>query len=545
MAVNTPTGMIGKREWRFVFIVIVIAILVTSLPYIYGWLATPVGRQYTGIHELTPGDVNVYYSFIEQARQGHFLFQNLYSPEVKPAVLFHPQWNLLAVFAESFNLSNAAVFQLSRVFLLAVFLALLYVLFSCFFDEIKWRRVCLCLAVFATGLGLFIPVFDMSQYLQGEFSVDLWVPEALTFLTIFHNPLFILALIIILSVFIIFLKDQDHKGYGQSAVMGLLVLLLGFIHPYDLFIVFSVLGAYLVSRVLFDDSFIPAKAILYFKKLAVILVVALPSLVYYYYIYNFIDGYKGWGSQNVTMSPSFWWYVTGYGSMGILGIIGVILAIKRKQREWLFIGTWFVIIALSLYFPLQFQRRMSEGLHVPMVMLATFSLGHIFIWLKKMANRRLSFSLKTVLIWLFIITSFPTTVYLIARDMVAYKTKDIPYYLVSSQAEGFNWLKENTSQDTVVLSERVIGNFIPAYSGRKAYYGHSDLSSRADEKKEELLWFFDGTQGSVQEKKQFLKSNSIDYIYYQKKDASDNWLLRQSFAEKVFDEGQTVILRVL
>jgi hypothetical protein len=545
MAENGSAAIIERGEWRFVWFVILMAVIVTCVPYVYGWLTTPAGREYTGIHELTPGDVNVYYSFIEQARQGNFLFQNLYSPEVKQALLFHPQWNLLAVFADGFNLSNTAVFQLSRVFLLAVFLVLLYVLFSNFFKEIKWRRLCLALAVFATGLGLFIPVFDMSQYLQGEFSVDLWVPEALTFLTIFHNPLFILSLIIILSVFIIFLKDQDRGGYGRSAAMGLLVLLLGFIHPYDLFIVFSVLGAYLVSRVLFDDSFVPARAILYFKKLVVILLVALPSLVYYYCIYNFIDGYKGWGSQNVTMSPSFWWYVTGYGLIGVLGVIGLILAIKRRKKEWLFVGTWFVVIALALYFPLQFQRRMSEGLHVPMVMLAVSAICLIFAWLKNMRHGKLSFFLRTIFIWLFVVASFSTTVYLIARDMVAYKTKDIPYYLASSQVDGFGWLKANTPTDTIVLSERVIGNFIPAYTGRKVYYGHSDLSSQAEEKKEALLWFFDGTQGSVQEKKQFLRANSVDYIYYQKKDANDDWLIRQSFAEKVFDEGLTVIFRVL
>ncbi len=545
MAENNSVAIIERGEWRFVWFVILLAVIVTSAPYVYGWLTTPGDMQYTGIHELTPGDVNVYYSFIEQARQGNFLFQNLYSPEVKPALLFHPQWNLLAVFAEEFNLSNAAAFQLSRIFLLVIFLIILYILFSKFFSEVKWRRLCLIVAVFTTGLGLFIPVFNVNQYLQGEFSVDLWVPEALTFLTIFHNPLFILALIIIISIFLLFMLNQDKSGHSKSAIIGFLALLLGFIHPYDLFIVFGVLGVYLVSRILFDRDFVPRLAFLYIKKLAIIFLIALPSVLYYYFIYNFIDGYKGWGSQNVTMSPSFWWYVTGYGLIGVLGLIGLILIIKHRKKEWLFVGTWFVVIALSLYFPLRFQRRMSEGLHVPMVMLAILAIDFIFVRLKNMINGKLSFFLKTIFIWLFVVASFSTTVYLIARDMVAYKTKDIPYYLTSSQVNGFRWLKLNAPKDTVILSERVVGNFIPAYTGRKVYYGHSDLSSQAEEKKEALQWFFDGTQGSVQEKKQFLRFNSIDYIYYQKKDANDDWLIRQSFAEKVFDEGPIIILRVL
>jgi hypothetical protein len=536
---------ISSKEWRFVWLIVVIAIVVTSIPYVYGWLTTPPGKQYTGIHQLTPGDINVYLSFIEQARQGSLLFQNLYSPEAKPSVLFHPQWNILAFFGQTLHLSNILVFQLARNVLIVVFLFLIYSLFSYFISEVSWRKIGFTLVVFATGLGLFIPVTNTAHYLRGEFSVDLWVPEALTFLTIFHNPLFILALIIILFIFITYLKDQDAPGYKKSLVAGGLALLLGLVHPYDLVIVFGVLVVYFFGRILFDPSFDALRAKLYIKKVFVIGLVALPALVEYVYVYGFVSGYKGWGSQNVTLSPSVWWYVSGYGVIGIMSLLGLYLVIKRKRRDLLFISTWFATVALLLYFPIQFQRRMSEGLHIPMVILAVTAMIGLGAFIEIRLAPKMSFFLKSVFIWIVIIFSFPTTAYVVARDIIAYQKKDMPYYLSVSQVNGFAWLKDHTGRSDIILSDKSMGNFIPAYTARKVYYGHSDLSSNAEERKGKIEWFFDDQNGEIREKKLFLATNQIDYIYYQKEEPAADWLQGQNFLQKVFTDGTVEVFKVV
>ena len=71
----------------------VMALLIV-LPLATGLLAratAPAGYVYSGF--LNPGDdVNFYYSFIRQARDGHWLFTNHNVASPHPAVLVNLQW---------------------------------------------------------------------------------------------------------------------------------------------------------------------------------------------------------------------------------------------------------------------------------------------------------------------------------------------------------------------------------------------------------------------------------------------------------------------
>ena len=55
---------ITKREWRLVSILALVIIIITTVPLIGGWLVTPEGKVFTGIHFAAPNDWFVYYSYI-------------------------------------------------------------------------------------------------------------------------------------------------------------------------------------------------------------------------------------------------------------------------------------------------------------------------------------------------------------------------------------------------------------------------------------------------------------------------------------------------
>jgi len=55
---------IAKKEWRFIWLMAVVIMVLTGLPYLLGYLMAPPGATYDGLHSLSPGDIPIYYSYI-------------------------------------------------------------------------------------------------------------------------------------------------------------------------------------------------------------------------------------------------------------------------------------------------------------------------------------------------------------------------------------------------------------------------------------------------------------------------------------------------
>src|SRR3990167_1752896 len=77
---------ITKKEWRFLIIITLFVIFLTTLPYLYGWDQTPENYTYNCLHSLTPGDIHVYFSWIESIKQGNLFIENLYTSEPQARV---------------------------------------------------------------------------------------------------------------------------------------------------------------------------------------------------------------------------------------------------------------------------------------------------------------------------------------------------------------------------------------------------------------------------------------------------------------------------
>ena len=119
---------ISKREWWFLVVTAVFLIVLTTAPYVFGWHKAPAGSTYTGLHSLTPGDIHVHFSYLEQVRQGQLVFQDLYSGEPQSRLIFNGFWSALGVFAVAFGLSNVVAFQLARIIFIPFLLFVSYLL---------------------------------------------------------------------------------------------------------------------------------------------------------------------------------------------------------------------------------------------------------------------------------------------------------------------------------------------------------------------------------------------------------------------------------
>ena len=247
-----------KSEKRFLYLVILLTLLISSIPLVFGLLSSNSELFYTGSGFVGGADKMVYFSQIEDARQGSFLLKNLYTSELQNTGLFSPLWFSLGFIAKLTGLPTIIIFHLARLVFGFILLFLLYLLLSKIFIKVKWRKIGFLILCFGSGLGIFTISSNWHySYLYEHVGTDLWASEANTFLTISHSPLFILSQILILIIFWWTIERLVKSKLLEVIIMGLLVLLLGLIHPYDLFIIFSVIGTWFIIKSLKLNNFEP------------------------------------------------------------------------------------------------------------------------------------------------------------------------------------------------------------------------------------------------------------------------------------------------
>ena len=162
------------------------SIILSSFPYIYGWLKTPPGHVYTGLI-TNIDDCMVYFSWIQEYASGRFTQRDLFSTELQNPVLFYLWFWVLGLFSKI--LGTIGAFHLGRVLGgIGLLVAVRWLLTLTVEDE-KARRLGFALTCFASGLGWAFGGFDPVKGFQGQ-PIDTFSPEANTFLSLGFSPLF-------------------------------------------------------------------------------------------------------------------------------------------------------------------------------------------------------------------------------------------------------------------------------------------------------------------------------------------------------------------
>lgn len=495
-----------------------VVMVITALPYIFGYLRTPTGTTYTGIHALTPGDFNVYYSYLEQAKQGHYLFQDLYTSEKQPYPYIQPFWLGIGLFAKVFNLPNWLAVQFSRLLLIPIFVFIAYLFISYLFSEKQIRKLAIFFLLFTSGSGAILsPFLESGKYIAGGYyhwPMDLWVPEATTFLSLYHLPHILASSILFLLVFLFVLLAFENNSYHYSILGGIVLLFWLFFHPFHFFTVFIVLVVYLFALSIIRKKIQFNKI----KHFLIVLSLALPAVIYYTVMQKIDPLTTGRAIQNVLTTPVPWMLLISYGVTGMLAIAGFYLIIKKAKSEKLFfVSIWFVVQLSLLYSPLMFQRRLSQNFHFPIIILSVVALCTVYqFFSKRMYAGRFKLILENKILFAFsflIVLAF-SNLYAVANDLSLYSNNSYPYfYLEDNHLEAITWLKSNLSPNKIVLSEWDNGNFIPGISGRKVYAGHGVETIDYLKKQDEIEWFF-SNDGESEKKQEFLREREIDYIFY-------------------------------
>ncbi len=548
---------ISKKEFKILGLTAVFLVLAAMSPYLYGYFKTPEDHVFLGNGMLNIADQPVYYTYIEQIKNGSFLNFDFYSPETQERGIFQISWFVPGFFARilaplenchfltGLNFSAIFAFHFWRIFLIPILVFVLYLFISLFFRKVVPRFVAFFLALFGSGWGAYALCFlppalaDSPKFLP----LDLWVPESNTFLSLLVTSHFILSLIFILLVFYFWIFYLKTGRLFFSVFSGLCGLVLFGFHPYFVSIIYAVIFLSTSVIALKEKSYKNLIGLFIFALLS------LPAVCYHLYLTNadFLLRMRSVEIQGSAFMPNIFAALVGYGFFGLLGLGGALgNFFKIKNREWLVIYIWFFVNILFFFIPFIFPRRLTEGFQIPLALFAALALARL--------PEEAFFSRTKIVICLasFFLILTPTAWFNFFHFHTIYasavSSEEIRhfFYRDKNSVEAMRWIRQETPADSIIIAEPWNGNILPYFAFRRVFFGHSDETIFSQSRRQELEWFF-GNNAQDGLKKEFLKTNGIDCVFWSRREdeLGDYKPDEKDYLKKAYESGPVKIYQVL
>ena len=486
---------VTRREFLGVVGIAVAVVALSSVPYLLGYLSATPDTEFGGFLI----DLDDSYSHLAKMQQGvwdGWRYRILFTPEEHPGAYLNTFYVALGKLSVLLHLSVIQTYQLARLTCGLALLVTSYIFLSLFLESKERRLVAYLLVCFSSGLGWLVLLVG-SATLAGLSPIDFWLMDAYTFFAILTFPHLTAAMTLLLLFFLLALKYMETSRVwpllaGSLALVGLVV-----IQPFAALLVDGILGVYWALLFLRRRR-PPSREALAF---AIWALAPLPLLAYYYKAFISDPVFQSWSAQNLLPSPPFVHLVAGYGFLLPLAIGGTVHVIRHMGERASLLIAWVGSALLLAYLPFALQRRMLEGLHIPLCVLATVGLLECLLpallrlsWLKRLAAWRKydERGLRRLLIYCAIMATSPSNLYLLAGSSLAAIHHDPSLYYGLGETEAVDWLSSNTERTDTVLASYPIGRLIPARAGNRVFVGHFIETVEVERKRELAATFFNG-----------------------------------------------------
>lgn len=489
-----------RSDIKFVIGFSLVLILLTSTPYLYGYLTTPPNQTFTGFGLYSWFDTPVYYGYIEQVKQGHFLLQDLHTSEPQKP-FFNIFWLALGLVAKIFNLSPALTFHLIKLILVPILVYSLFIFLRLFITHPVKLKATLIFLTLASGFGIIFWNWLPFPY---NYLWDFSIPETTIFQSIYSSPHFIASWILIILSFYFLISGYLKNKLIYIIKAGAMALILTQFHPFYALLLITVPTVYAFIL------YLKEKNSSHLIKWLVFELFLAPSILYYLYLQS--DAIFNLRSQNLMLSPPPLTLILAFGLTFFLAAGGLALVFKKhnQSRVWLFIVVWFFTNLFLLYAPVPFQRRLIEGWMIPLGLLALLALNEFLPQLIKLKEK------YTVLIFftgaaIFLFSFSNLVIWKMSFNF--YQNKMPPLYLATDEIKAFDWIKNHASNQTVFLTNNFVdGNLLPALTGKKVFWGHGFETVNFDQKTNLINKLF--SSNNTGEQLAILKNNKITHLFW-------------------------------
>lgn len=509
--------MIERREWRYVGLVSLAVVGLSSLPAVYCQFTPPPGTRYSGLN-CAIHDQNTYIMWIEQAREGRWVFEDRYTTEPSQPGYFNLQWLAIGRIARWFGISSMAAYQASRVLFSGAMVFAFYFAISQFVSEVGQRRLALLLLSFGSGLG-WLPHGLGVRVVRGA---DIWMPEAFPLSSAMAFPHFCLSWGLIAVVMAGGARAVLKRSWRAGLAAAGAVLILGFTHTYHIVpcaagVAVWALGLVCLRRIS------PRHATLLLPVLAA----AVFPVLYWRWAMGTVEWMREWSHLAAsTSSGPVWEYLIAFGPL-----LGLAALARRSQlvREEaadlrLLLICWSLVLAALLYWPwvIAYQRRFAQGLALPLTILAVQGFTGRVLPLVQQRYATLAcaglvmFAGLTHLVWL-------------AALSVGTKTLPEAFYLPADQVAGMRFLAQHAAPGDAVMCDDETGLWLPGSCGVRTYVGSHDLTLAHSAKLISTARFF-SLKTSQTFRSHLLRQNDIRWIWVGNKQARRGGLTDQAAA---------------
>ncbi len=531
-------GALSRAEWRWLIIWIVVALIVTSAPYLIGAARSTPERTFGGF-VIAIEDGYSYLAKMNQGAHGAWTFTLPYTSEPHTSTIFYLFHLLLGKAAALLNLPLALMYHLARLIFDALLLIVIYRFTAQFTASRAVRRIAWLIITFSGGLGWLLLLAGQPNWLDST-PIDLLSPEAFTFLILYAFPHLALARTLMLLGLLALWGKQSRparsglpnpsacRGFGNPSraradrsrlrtaiVAGLCWLAMGVLVPFYI----AVIGAVVVVGLIADA--IKQRHIEWHDvgRASLAGVIASPMLIYTFVIVATDPIWSIWQAQLIILSPHPLHYLLGYAVVGVLAVIGLLRPPASNLQPPKLIG-WLLVVPLLIYLPFNSQRRLIEGWQIPLAIFAASGLVYrvLPVWRRSRLVKRLTrykrYSVHGLTTWAIaggLILSSATYVLLLVEQSARMIAQTPPSFRDGREIDVLRWLDGQVQPEDVILASYATSNFLPTVVNAHTFTGHGPEAAYSDDKRQLAAEFF-AAQTTAAWRSAFVRRWPIDWV---------------------------------
>ncbi len=487
-------------EWRAVALIVLLVIVVTTVPYLVAASRQGADWRFGGfLYGVEDG--NSYLGKMRLGARGIWNFYLFYTPEPTPGApgLFLPYiapgWlvgRFLAPTDPALPTALMLTYQLLRIFCDTLLIFVLYRFIAVFARAPSLRLTALLLALLGGGLSWLV-IFS------GALPPEFYIPEGFSFLILFGLPHLALGRAALLGGFLLLFAALDRPRWLPYSVgAGLVWWVVGVAVPFYFAVIYAALGAWGLALWIRRRSF-PLDFALRGGLAALI---TLPLCLYYFVTLSSNPAFAVWSAQNQLASPPPLHYLLAYVVLIVPALWGIRLAWatgKRSTRFVLLVG-WVIAVPVLVYLPINVQRRLAEGVIVPLAILAALGL-------RSFRSRRRPRARTALLI-----VASVSSALLLFGAFGAANRPGRPLFQPSAEVAAFDWLNQHAAPDDVVLAAMPTGNALPTYTNLRPFMGHGPETLDWPAKTRQVERFFSGAMPADERTMLYAQFN-IRYVF--------------------------------